>query len=39
MIVLNSRLEQIVEPDAEAWVIAKLTAMGFKESDTIQVNL
>ncbi len=39
MIILDCRLEPIQEPDMEQWVKDKLVAMGFKEVDTVQVNL
>ena len=39
MIILNKKLEPIAEPDVEAYVREKLIAMGFKDTDTIQVNL
>lgn len=39
MIILNSKLERIEEQEVEEFVHTKLVAMGYKETDTVQVNL
>ena len=39
MLILNKRLDAIVEEDVFEWVLQKLLLMGYKDTDTIQVNL
>ncbi len=39
MKIMDKKLEEIKDVDVLVWAEAKLKAMGFTDTDTIQVNL